>query len=279
MGDTPESSGSGNMATDLTYKFSPKVSEKLRDENNYPQWAVEMTRLFRVTELSDYVAGNKAPKPSRTSEIPEWQKKTDRAIMFMIEYCEKEPASYIATSKDAGTAWTTLKSHYEGKTRTHLTALLLAITNLRYDDRKNTISEHISSFETKWLMLAQNVSGTTAGPATMASTIKHFVGHNGWKASMLLSTLPHIPTYQNIVSNITSASDVPSYTTVVLRLKELSAWNTNRGERKNNESQEPAAAFAAYQQVTNPCGYCKSRGYPGTSHIEDECRHKKRNRY
>lgn len=276
-GSGSASSNSGNTATDLSFKFSPKILKKLRDENNYPQWSVEMARLFRVTKLTPHVTGAYAPKPTTQTDLAEWQDKTDKALMFMIEYYEEEPASHIATCEDAGTAWATLKSHYEGKTRTHLSALLLSITNLRFDDRKNSITEHITSFENKWLMLSQNVSTTTAGTDSLAAGIKHFVATDGWKATLLLSTLPHIPTYQNIVSNITSGSDAPSYATVVLRLKELSAWNPRREQRKEDQ-QEPAAAFvthpaafAAYQSVQNPCGYCKNKGFPGTSHEEKDC--------
>lgn len=277
MTEASESSGSGNTATDFSFKFSPKISKKLKDENTYPQWSVEMARLFRVTKLEKHVTGSFAPKPTTIADIPAWQDKTDKALMFMIEYCEEEAASHIASCNDAGEAWAILKSHYEGKTRTHLSALLLSITSFRYDDRKNSMNEHITTFKTKWLMLTQSVATATAGTTTLAAGIKNFVMTDGWKATLLLSTLPHLPTYQNIINNITSEADAPSYATVVLRLKELTAWSSRQNRKE--EQPEPAAAFATYRTVQNPCGYCKSKGFPGTSHEEKDCRSKRRDRH
>ena len=55
-------------------------------------------------------------------------------------------------------AWEAWDVHFEGRTRTHLTALLLAITTLKYDGLKQSINKHISTYETKWNTLWQTVN-------------------------------------------------------------------------------------------------------------------------
>jgi len=77
---------------------------------------------------------------------------------------------------------------------------------------------------------------------------------------MLLPTLPKIQVYQNIIDNITGSTEDPSYAKVVLRLRELSDWTF----KKTDVSAEVATAFVTEQKVR--CQYCKSKGWPRTSH-------------
>lgn len=57
---------------------------------------------------------------------------------------------------------------------------------------------------------------------TLAGSIKYFNNNDGWKATMLFSTLPYLPTYQNLIMNITGGTAEPSYSDVALRLREQS---------------------------------------------------------
>lgn len=53
-----------------------------------------------------------------------------------------------------------------------------------------------------------------------------------------------------------------------MRLREINPRS------KREEKIEPPAAF--YSQTQRFCAYCKSKGWPGTSHNEIDCRTKKR---
>ena len=108
---------------------------------------------------------------------------------------------------------------------------------------------------------------------TQAASIKHFINNDAWKASMLLASLPHIALYQNIVDNITSSSEEPSYAKVVLRLRELSDRSKQR--KKDITTAEPSTAFAT-DRSQKFCGYCKKAGWPGISHNEIDYRWKKK---
>ncbi|KAF8434254.1 hypothetical protein BGX38DRAFT_1275659 [Terfezia claveryi] len=166
--------------------------------------------------------------------------KAAKALITIIANCEEEAQSLIEAS-------------------------------LRFDDRKTTIADHITTFEGKWNLLRLNTATAEAGTNSLAAGIKNFINTDAWKATMLLATLPKFQNYQNIIDNITSTSEDPSYGTIVLRLKELS--ERSRTSQQREKSAEPPSAFAT---VTKNCTYCKSKGWPGTSHNESECRTKKR---
>ena len=91
---------------------------------------------------------------------------------------------------------------------------------------------------------------------------------------MLLASLPNIALYQNIVGNITSSVEEPSYAEVVLRLRNLSDRSKNR-KRDIASTTEPSAAFASEDRTRRFCEYCKKAGWPGTSHNEIDCKWKK----
>ena len=132
----------------MTSTFKPpKVSELLGDENNYHPWVKEIERLLRLAGLAKVVTGTATTRPSVTLAIAEWQDLTDKALVTILVNCDKEPQQLIRDYDTAAEAWKTLKKHYEGRTRTHLSSLLLNITTLWYDDCTITVSDHINIFE------------------------------------------------------------------------------------------------------------------------------------
>jgi len=252
----------------------PKVSEPLIDENNYHSWAKELLRALRTIELEEFIT--EAHKDTPADKVKEWQKNIDRVINTLLINCEKEPQQLIRGCDTAYEAWELLKKHYEGRTRMHLTSLLLNITTMRLDDRATTINEHIMTFEKRWAILRQTVASATADSTTQAGAIKYFASSDAWKATLLLGTLPKIQLYQNIVDTITAGTADPSYNSIVIKLKELNDRPTAR-KFKKDEPLEPPSAFATEgTRERKFCGYCKSKGWPGTSHNENECRTKKR---
>ena len=56
----------------------------------------------------------------------------------------------IGLARTANKAYLELQAKYEGKTLSTLGALLINIIKTSYDDRIQTIEEHISDFDKKW---------------------------------------------------------------------------------------------------------------------------------
>ena len=83
-------------------------------------------------------------------------------------------------------------------------------------------------------MLRQSVASATAGPDMLASAIKYFAHSDGWKATLLLGTLPKILLYHNIIDNITAGTDAPAYSVIILRLKELNDRTIQRKTKKRD---------------------------------------------
>ena len=61
--------------------------------------------------------------------------------------CEPEVVDIIGLSRSANDAYNEFKAKYEGKTVTDLGAILANVVRLMYDDRNNTIEEHITEFD------------------------------------------------------------------------------------------------------------------------------------
>ena len=208
-----------STATDIStiLEITPRISSKLHDENDYPAWVVEATRQLRRQKLLGVVD---ATEPTPNPMTPEYQDKSDKALDYLMDSVETEPAIKIRACPTAADAWKILKDTYEGQT--HMTALFSNLVNLRFDDRKSsTLLDHISQFERHWLKLTQAAATGSPTPGSMAADIKTFSQSDAWKASFLLATLPRIQPYINIVQNITSTEDKPTYANVIIRLKEI----------------------------------------------------------
>jgi len=115
--------------------------------------------------------------------------------------------------------------------------------HLKYDDRKyGSLADHISKFEAHWLKLVQAAQAGHNTKDSLAEGIHPLTTSDAWKAALLLPTLPRIQPYPNIVDNITSKEDKPSYSGIVMRLREINPRSTKREEKV-----EPPAALYLYQ--------------------------------
>src|SRR5207302_249803 len=158
---------------------------------------------------------------------------------------------------------------FEGRTRTHLSALLFNITNLKFDDRTTTLNDHIMAFENKWNILRQSTASAIMGTDSLAAGIKAFVNTDAWKATMMLATLPKIATYQNIINNMTSGITDTTYATTIVRLR---VPRICPSQSRKDKLLEAPSAFSTTNMF---CGFCKKLGYPGISYNEVDCRAKK----
>lgn len=281
---------SSQLSTSAIGQFSnnftvPKMSTVLKDELNYPEWANEAETYLTVMDLFEIVDGT-IPCPDTTTGTSVsndrglWRKASMKAKLFMMFNCEEGPKSTINLCTTAKEAWESLRSSYEGKTRTNLHFLLTAITNLKYDDRNTNIDSHITEFEKRWSRLSATTKSST--DTKSAAGVLHLVTNcETLKANLLLGTLPSF--YSNIVDNITTKSDI-SYADTTVRLRELVPRKKPRKSESTDESPTPAAfASNTTSSSTNPwnngkvCTYCKNnKGWSGRGHTESECRNKKR---
>jgi hypothetical protein len=84
------------------------------------------------------------PRPSTVeTDTWKWKRANDHALAFMIHHIEARAESIILMECGANAAWERLREQYEGKTRTHLTALLYPAITLLFDNRTGTIDEHV----------------------------------------------------------------------------------------------------------------------------------------
>lgn len=93
------------------------------------------------------VTSSETTWPTTTADA--WDIKAAKALITIIANYEEEPQSFIEVCATLVEAWDILKKHYERWTQMHLSALLLNITALWFDDRKTTITNHITIFEGK----------------------------------------------------------------------------------------------------------------------------------
>jgi len=247
----------GAPPLDITTLLStrPRISVKLVNENDYPAWSVEAQRQLWGNDLIEVVTGGEKEQPtSGDALIKSWKKRSYKALDYLMDSCEVGPQLKMRAAMTAAQAWDILKNTYEGQTRVHLISLHANIMHLKYDDRRDgSLAEHITKFESHWLKLAQAAQAGHSTKDSLAEGIHPLTTSDAWKGALLLSTLSQIQPYINIVDNITSKDDKPSYSGIVMRLREI-----NPRSIKKEEKIEPPAAF--YTQTQRFCAYCKSKG-------------------
>ena len=109
-------------------KHTPRITKKLKDENDYPSWLMEATRQLRYQRLLTIVNGA-TTRPDGTGKGPEdWDDLSDKAFDYLIDSCEEEAQMRIRGCSTAAEAWSVLKENDEGKRRTHLSHLFYSVT-------------------------------------------------------------------------------------------------------------------------------------------------------
>jgi hypothetical protein len=235
----------------------PNMSNKLKDNHNYPEWAAEAEMYLSVMQLKDIVT-NTIPCPSdnigNTIETSQqkWDQASMKAKLLLVNNCEDGPRSRIIMSATASEAWNILRAAYEGRTRTSLYYLHQSVSNLRFDDRNMTIDKHLTEFEKRWSRLTATTQSAT--DTTIAAGILRLLSqYEEMKIIFLLGTLP--PFYNIIIDNITTKGIV-TYNDTTIRLRELS---TQRQRGKFNNIESPTITPAAFtaQSKDKICNYCK----------------------
>jgi len=214
---------------------------------------VEAQRQLWGNDLIEVVTGSEKEQPTDEDKIKSWKKCLYKALDYLMDSCEIGPQLKIRAATTAAQAWDILKNTYKGQTKVHLISFHANIMHLKYDDRRDgSLAEHITKFEGHWLKLAQVAQAGHSTKDFLAEGIHPLTTSDAWKGALLLSTLPRIQPYINIMDNIISKDDKPSYSGIVMRLREI-----NSRSIKKEEKIEPLAAF--YTQ-TCFCAYCKAKG-------------------
>jgi hypothetical protein len=132
-----------------------------------------------------------------------WKDANAVALLTLRKNCEDDVRARIGNLTIAKDAYDELKKAYEGKSDTEFHTLLNSLTSISYDDRKNSIEEHIAYYERTWNsfvgvisradLVARNDDGFGEG-------LQKFAKSDKAKAEFLLKPLPAF--YANTVENI-----------------------------------------------------------------------------
>lgn len=119
-----------------------------RDFRHDQKWparirAKSITRILRLSNRASVLSGDQITQTTTGAAINGWQTKADKALVTIITNCEEKAQTLIEGCETPAEALAILKSHFKGRTRTHLSTLLLDIVNLKFDDRKTTVSGHL----------------------------------------------------------------------------------------------------------------------------------------
>lgn len=153
-------------------RIIPRISSKLHNENDYPAWVVEASQQLRWQKLLDIVMDS---IPSAIA--PRYQDKSDKALDYLIDSVEIE--RYQDTSlRDGSWRLEDPKRHLQRSNPSPYDYFIL-----KPCEKDSTLLDHIDQFSQCGV----------------------------WKTSLLLATFPRVQPYINIIQNITSTEDKPTY--------------------------------------------------------------------
>lgn len=182
----------------------------------------------------------------------------------------------IGLARSAHEAYKELKEKYEGKTVTDLVAIIANVIRLVFDDRKETIEDHVGEFEKRWgFMRATLSAGFTDKTTEFGKALQKLAWSDQANAEFLLISLP--PIYSNLVENL-RAKEGYNYGDVSRQIKLYVPGRLRQGARKNEGSQENPVVLKAEKKKDNGKRrqYCIGKGWKGLNHEESECYTKKR---
>ena len=85
-----------------------------------------MKRILLISGMMSLVTGSETTRPSGSTATAgdAWDIKAAKVLVTIIANCEEEAQTLVEACETPAEAWSILKDHYEGRTRTHMTALL-----------------------------------------------------------------------------------------------------------------------------------------------------------
>jgi len=212
------------------------------------------------------------------AKVKQWRRDNNFAILTMKRNCESEAVDVIGLARTANKAYLELQAKYEGKTISTLGALLINVIKTSYDDRTQTIEEHISNFDKKWSFMRSTLGGGIPDYLREFGKILVDLSKNDQaKGTFLLATLPAY--YNSLVENIQLKSGL-TYGDITTHLKTY-VPGRQKGRRKTTEDGTKENPVVLKGKEVKPdngkrCDYCIGKGWKGLNHTESECFTKKR---
>jgi len=279
----PNTPPPNRIAVTISEQKIPSLTVKLSGPTNYPAWLTSIKLTFRLARVGnkrvwELVEGTFKKPTSMEDATQEWQDGNDFALLTIFQNCEENVRTKIETCELASEAWKELKdtyeckTTYEGKSNTEFWALYEGLRKIKFNDRKETIEEHINNFEVNWnrfVRIMSSVDETSTTITGLGKGLKAFSRCDTTKADFLLSSL-RSPVYVNMIEDI-RASDY-TYETVVQKLTEFVAMS---GREPKSEGVETGKGKVKIDNGKR-CDYCIAKGWKGLNHTENECFTKKR---
>lgn len=156
--DTPKS----ERTTSSKDRSGPKISPKLSGQQNYAVWIWNLECAFTAFDIAasgdseeddytiwDLVKGEyKEPDQETDKRAHRRWLKADKFAAYAIGYnCEEEAASKLGIGISANEMYKGLVANYEAKTVTDMGGLIRKVVRMNFDDRTNTIDQHIGEFK------------------------------------------------------------------------------------------------------------------------------------
>lgn len=199
----------------------------------------------------------------------------------MKRNCEPEAIRIIGLARSTHDAYNSLKARFEGKTITDLGIILGGITRCTYDDRKQTIDEHIDEYEKRWnfmdATLTAEIGEEDEKLKYFAESLTKIAANDRAKAEFLLLMLP--PFYSGLVENLPTKSSY-TYGDILRQIKmyALMRQKVAKGRGQEEGTSEAPVVFKTNGEKENgkPCTYYQSEGWRGNNHTAEKCFTRKR---
>ena len=261
--------------------------ERLEGQNNYEDWASQMSMAFKPMGVYDIVVNGVHPAPDATDEEHEaFKALSNHAMLVLIQVISKPILKKISKLSTPHEIWKALKETFyrdNASSFVHQVAdLCLLSTQLEKD---KSVVAFMEKFDDQWTRVYQ----MTAGPDPYRQKFRAFLDEDYAKRDFLLAALSK--RYPNLMDNVTTKSNL-SYAELKHHIKALASngqlstpapatiidatlvTQNKRAHRRQGKARQPQ------NQVVQPpfyeCSYCKSHGHYYEGHPWQNCRKLKR---
>lgn len=274
----------------------PTLDVKLSGTATYPEWTISIKNYLKLVPTGEYRVwdiitgeylepGSIKTENASSSSVTDnrkmrraWEDANAVALLTMRKNCEDDVKARIGNLESAKEAYEELKKVYEGQTATEFYVLLDSLFISSFDDRKETVHDHVASYERTWnaftgvIMRADLTNDDGFGKG-----LKEFAKSDTAKAEFLLRSFP--PFYGNTIENIRAKEH--KYDDAVRKLKQfISAKQKTRRGKGDEGTQENPVVLKTDKKLAKDngkrCDFCIAKGWKGLNHVESECYTKKR---
>ena len=119
--------------------------------------------------------------------------------------CEPKVVTIIGLCENAYNTYTEQQAKCEGCTIMDIVVIFSSITKLTFDNRKNSMDNHLAEFDQKWNFMKASVANgksTDKDEIECDKILERLSNCNRAKAELLQLSLP--PFYSNLVENLRS---------------------------------------------------------------------------